>query len=160
VLRAMEGSGKVRRGWFVDGIEGAQFASPGVVDRLRGYREAKEGELMVLPATDPANPYGVVLPWPPSSGRPRRALGYEVVLHEGAAMLFVDRRGRSVITLGADVDDELWVAGFRAWAGAGRRRRLEIEQIDGEPARKSPRSAGLKANGFVETYKGFALPDD
>ncbi len=160
VLRAMEGSGKVRRGWFVDGIEGAQFASPGVVDRLRGYREAKEGELVVLPATDPANPYGVVLPWPPSSGRPRRALGYEVVLHEGAAVLFVDRRGRSVISLGADVDDELWVAGFRAWAAAGRRRRLEIEQIDGEPARKSPRSAGLKARGFLETYKGFALPDD
>jgi ATP-dependent Lhr-like helicase len=159
VLRELEASGKVRRGWFVDGIEGAQFASAGVVDRLRGHRSEEEGEPVVLPATDPANPYGVVLPWPATEGRPRRALGYEVVWLDGQGVLFVDRSGKKVITLHPEVSDADWARCYRAWASAGRRRRREIERIDGETARSGSRSAGLKAEGFVETYKGLALPD-
>ncbi|MBO0686984.1 MAG: DEAD/DEAH box helicase, partial [Candidatus Dormibacteraeota bacterium] len=39
VLRAMEEAGRIRRGYFVDGLGGSQFALPGAVDRLRGSRE-------------------------------------------------------------------------------------------------------------------------
>src|SRR6266508_1385618 len=35
VLKAMEDAGRCRRGYFVDGLGGAQFAVPGAVDRLR-----------------------------------------------------------------------------------------------------------------------------
>src|SRR5205823_3715680 len=66
VLRAMEERGRVRRGYFVAGLGGAQFALPGAVDRLRACRESGTGTL-VLAATDPANPYGVALPWPEST---------------------------------------------------------------------------------------------
>ena len=66
VLRAFEESGSCRRGYFVDSLGAAQFASPGAVDRLRGYAAATRDAVpaLVLAATDPANPYGAALPWP------------------------------------------------------------------------------------------------
>ena len=68
VLRSMEEAGKLRRGYFVEGLGGAQFAYPGTVDRLRRVRdEDAETEVVALAATDPANPYGWLLPWPPLS---------------------------------------------------------------------------------------------
>ena len=69
VLRSMEEAGKLRRGYFVEGLGGAQFAYPGTVDRLRRVRdEDAEAEVVALAAADPANPYGWLLPWPPLSG--------------------------------------------------------------------------------------------
>ncbi len=57
----LEETGRIRRGYFVEGLGGSQFALPGAVDRLRAERNDR---LAVLAATDPANPYGSVLPWP------------------------------------------------------------------------------------------------
>ena len=71
ILRTMEERGRVRRGYFVEGLGGAQFALPGAVDRLRATREPGDeaardsaARTIVLAATDPANPYGAALPWP------------------------------------------------------------------------------------------------
>ena len=66
VLREMEEAGHIRRGYFVHGLAGRQFALPAAVERLRRERRAtaKRGPLEVLPAVDPANPWGAVLPWP------------------------------------------------------------------------------------------------
>ena len=73
ILREMEDRGRIRRGYFVEGLGGAQFALPGALDRLRAGRSApgdSDGgtfgsrEVLLLAATDPANPYGVTLPWP------------------------------------------------------------------------------------------------
>ena len=93
VLRAMEDAGKVRRGFFVDGLGGAQFALPDAVERLRAARApAAEGSaaasgsgarsndtvpasvlVAVLSAVDPANPYGGLLPWPGPKAAPSSA---------------------------------------------------------------------------------------
>jgi ATP-dependent Lhr-like helicase len=63
-LRKMEESGWIRRGMFVTGLGAAQFAVPGAVDMLRSLRVDPEvPESVALAATDPANPYGTVLPW-------------------------------------------------------------------------------------------------
>lgn len=68
VLARMEESGSVRRGYFVDRLGAAQFATPATVDRLRTYARDPDAapalEALVLAATDPANPYGAALPWP------------------------------------------------------------------------------------------------
>src|ERR1700674_1921770 len=70
VLRAMEESGRIRRGYFVAGQGGAQFALPGAVDRLRTCPDGPPVDgssapaVLVLAATDPANAYGLILPWP------------------------------------------------------------------------------------------------
>ncbi len=58
VLKAMEESGKIRRGYFVAGLGATQFALPAAVDLLR------QSEIVTLAATDTANPYGSVLRWP------------------------------------------------------------------------------------------------
>jgi ATP-dependent helicase Lhr and Lhr-like helicase len=64
-LKTMEDSGWVRRGMFVAGLGAAQFAMPSAVDMLRSLRsEPQTPEVLFLAATDPANPYGALLPWP------------------------------------------------------------------------------------------------
>jgi len=116
VLRAFEESGTCRRGYFVDGLGAAQFASPGAVDRLRGYAAdrpeaspAGTGPALVLAATDPANAYGAALPWPdrpaaapeqpspirPTSGPPASPTasgGHKPGRKAGALVVLVDGR--------------------------------------------------------------------
>src|SRR5205823_246763 len=94
VLKAMEEAGRARRGYFVAGLGGAQFAVPGAEDRLRSFREAPaESSTLVLAATDPANPHGAVLPWPrvDGEGRAQRAAGAQVVLHDGGLVGWLGR---------------------------------------------------------------------
>ncbi|OLE81699.1 MAG: DEAD/DEAH box helicase [Acidobacteria bacterium 13_1_20CM_2_65_9] len=65
VLKGMEETGRIRRGYFVAGLGATQFAMPGALDLLRSLRDAPDDvEVVVLAATDPANPYGATLKWP------------------------------------------------------------------------------------------------
>ena len=107
VLKAMEESGEVRRGYFVAGLGAAQFALPGAVDRLRALRDARpssdDGDEPVAPPTvlaaaDPAQPYGAALPWPDAAGRPARQAGAYVVLADGAPAAYLERGARSLLT--------------------------------------------------------------
>ncbi|MEA2522270.1 MAG: ATP-dependent helicase Lhr and Lhr-like helicase, partial [Actinomycetota bacterium] len=83
VLKALEESGSVRRGYFVTGLGAAQFALPGAVERLRASGTDEGSDLVVLAATDPAQPFGAALPWPPTDGRPARVAGAYVVVVDG-----------------------------------------------------------------------------
>src|SRR5207247_979830 len=64
----LEMLGTARRGYFVEGLGGAQFALPGAVERLRSLPQP-EGRYLVLASTDPANPYGAGVSWPKREGR-------------------------------------------------------------------------------------------
>src|SRR5204862_86610 len=70
VLKAMEEAGRIRRGYFVAGLGATQFALPGALDLLRSLRdpspEDSDVEVVVLSATDPANPYGAAIKVPPA----------------------------------------------------------------------------------------------
>ena len=75
VLAAAEEAGRVRRGYFVEGLGAAQFGAVGAIDRLRAQARPLEegpGEALVLAATDPANPYGAALAWPRRGATDRR----------------------------------------------------------------------------------------
>src|SRR4029077_8967000 len=99
---AREALGLCRRGYFVEGLGGAQFALGGAVERVRELRprEDDEPEPLVLAAADPAQPYGAALPWPKRAGaRAARVAGAYVVLLGGEAVLFVERSGRSLVPL-------------------------------------------------------------
>src|SRR5438094_3189187 len=120
--------GRIRRGYFIEGLGGCQFALPGAVDRLRACRDDKPG-VVVLAASAPANPYGATLPWPEGEGRMARVAGAYVVLDGGEPRLFLERGGRSLLTRGEVRDRHL-----EALAQVAERTgRLELQRVDGVP---------------------------
>jgi len=151
-LGNLELLGTARRGYFVEGLGGAQFALPGAVERLRSLPEP-DGSFQVLAATDPANPYGAAMPWPkpPSGRRPARAPGAHVLLRDGEPLVYVERGGRSILRLVELGDDDL-AAAMAALAGAvsaGRLPKLGIEKLDGEPVIGSGHEDALLSAGFA-----------
>jgi ATP-dependent Lhr-like helicase len=104
VLKALEDAGRVRRGYFVAGVAANQFALPPALELLRSLRtDPDRVETLVLAATDPANPYGVTLPWPEmaagddAAGRgPTRTVGSLVVLANGTLAAYIPRGGRHI----------------------------------------------------------------
>ena len=151
----LETLGVCRRGYFIEGMGGAQFALPGAVERLRASRE--RGPTLVLGAADPAQPYGGALAWPKRDGqerRPARVAGAYVVLVQDEPVLYVERGGRGLVTLAhapAVGEPDPLPEALRALAEAvrsGRVPKLSLERIDGEPALDSPHAADLIELGF------------
>src|SRR6185312_15881279 len=152
-LRALETLGLCRRGYFVEGLGGAQFALGGAVERLRDLRERpEEPEALVLAAADPAQPYGGALPWPKRAGaRAARVAGAFVVLLGGEPVLYVERGGRTLVPL-RDPDEE-WlrqalkalVAHVRTTGG----KRLAVERFDGQPVGETEVMPLLLEAGFL-----------
>lgn len=160
VLRALEDAGRARRGWFVAGLGAAQFALPGAVERLRAHRDVATGapRVLVLAATDPAQPYGATLPWPERAGRVTRSAGAYVVLADGRPAAFVERKGRSLVTFPFDgAAPEAWIEGLVEAHKCGRLPTLQLERIDDTPARTSPLAGALRAAGFADGYRGLTL---
>ncbi len=150
-LGNLELLGTARRGYFVEGLGGAQFALPGAVERLRSLPEA-DGSFQILAATDPANPYGASLPWPkpPSGRRPARTPGAHVLLRDGEPLVYVERGGRSILRL-AELDDADLAIAMQALAdavSAGRLPKLAIEKLDGEAVIGSGHEEALLSAGF------------
>ena len=152
-LRALETLGLCRRGYFVEGLGGAQFALGGAVERLRELRDrTEEGDALVLAAADPAQPYGAALPWPRRAGaRPARVAGAYLVSLGGDAVLYVERGGRSLVPL-RDPDDA-WLrpalAALVAHVRAGGLKRLAVERFDGEPVVETEAMQLLVDAGFL-----------
>jgi ATP-dependent Lhr-like helicase len=150
-LTNLELLGTARRGYFVEGLGGAQFALPGAVERLRALPRA-DGDYLLLAATDPANPYGATLPWPKLDGqrRPARSPGAYVLLRDGEPLLYVERGGRGILRLAKIAGDDLAdaLAALSTAAADGRIKRLAIERVDGEPAIGSGFEEPLLAAGF------------
>jgi len=150
VLRAMEESGRIRRGYFVEGLGGSQFALPGAVDRLRSLRDAGGG-MVALAATDPANVYGSILAWPESDGRMSRAAGAYCVLDDGRLVLYLERGGRSLLTNG-----EVQLAHLQALiALATSAGKVELQKVDGLPVMESPFKNPLREAGFSATHRSL-----
>jgi ATP-dependent Lhr-like helicase len=164
-LADLETLGLCRRGYFVEGLGGAQFALPGAVERLREGRDLGSApgaaETLVLGAADPAQPYGAAVPWPRrEQGRaPSRTFGAQVVLLDGAPVLYVERGGRGLVTLRDP--DPAWlepaVGALAAWVLAERTRRLAIERVDGAPVFGSAAEPVLRAAGFREGARALTL---
>jgi ATP-dependent Lhr-like helicase len=157
VLRAMEASGTVRRGYFVAGLGAAQFALPGAIDRLRAVRDpAPDAEILTLSAADPAQPFGAMLPWPESAGRPSRTAGAFVLIHQGEPVAFLERGGKTLTTFGG-AEPGVWADALAALVKDGRVRRIELRTVDAVPVWEHPALEALRAAGFAEDYRGVTL---
>ncbi|MEM8982775.1 MAG: DEAD/DEAH box helicase [Pseudomonadota bacterium] len=170
VLRELEEQGRTRRGHFVDGLGGAQFALPGAIDRLRAKRANAEerdapidtDELSAVAALDPANPFGALVPWPTATNdkaKPRRVNGAWVITVRGQALLWVGPKARTLVTF-PDATNAfpdgfmLAIDVLRGLPRTGTRLRT-IEKIDGEKAADSAWAAVLLEHGFVRDYQGL-----
>jgi ATP-dependent Lhr-like helicase len=170
ILKRLEETGRIRRGYFVAGLGAAQFALPGAVDLLRDARDARD-ELAVatVAATDPGNPYGVLIPWPKVLGEDTRGatrtVGASVVIIDGRMAAWINRGGRQLVVCLPDEEPERSQVG-RALAQElleianrkpERRRAWLIEQINGKPAVEHPVSSFLRDAGFAATAMGLQL---
>lgn len=183
VLRAMEDAGHCRRGYFVEGLGGAQFALAGAVDRMRalaaeaaslaaaepsalpgGHSKPPGPAVMVLAAADPANPFGSALPWParpgevPGAHRPGRKAGALVVLSGGRLVLYVERGGKTLLSWTSDPAVLApAAAGLAAAVRGGALGRLTVERADGSGVYESPLAQALADAGFRPTPRGLRL---
>ncbi|MFV0461111.1 MAG: DEAD/DEAH box helicase [Actinomycetales bacterium] len=161
VLSALEEAGRIRRGYFVEGLGASQFATTTAVDRLRAAGEWKRD--LVLAACDPGNVYGAALPWPAvtdQSHRPARRAGALVVLADGRLLAYAERGARTVLTFTTDPDDQERIA--RALAEvvqSGRVASLTITTVDGSAllGSRHPLEKALADNGFHATPRGMRM---
>lgn len=160
VLKAMQEAGKLRRGFFVNDLAATQFAQPGADDRLRLLRDPNpKASSITLAATDPANPYGSILPWPVGDARPQRAAGARVFMLDGALIGYISRSEHSLLTFVAGSDSErrlrALIEGLKRLVEGYARRALVIEEIDTRPALETCHRQALERAGFVATGDGF-----
>ncbi len=163
ILAGFEDAGHTRRGYFIEKLGAAQFATSATVDRLREFAALADPaplQALTLAATDPANPYGAALAWPglDVAHRPGRKAGGLVTLVDGSLVLYLERGGRSAL---AFTDDEnALAAAARSLAETVRARRLDtltIEQVSGVFVYGTPVGRALQAAGFVESSRGLTL---
>jgi ATP-dependent Lhr-like helicase len=179
VLSGLEETGRTRRGYFVDGLGAAQFATSATVDRLRafvaddasgggasgsgafGSLAEKPRVALTLAACDPANPYGAALGWPdpPTGHRPGRKAGALVVLVDGALALYVERGGKTLLDFLAADDETGREAAATSLAGTVRASggKLRVEKIDGEFSVGTVLGDALVRAGFAPTPQGLRL---
>ena len=151
VLGEMENAGRVRRGYFIEGLGGAQFGLPGAIGRLRSEKAERQ---IVLAAADPANPYGASITWPDHTvGKPARRSGAYIVLSQGEIVVFSDRGAKRAVAFATDT--AAVTAGLAAIAM--HRGGMTVETIDGEPVTGSRWEADLEEAGFRTGYRGFTL---
>jgi ATP-dependent Lhr-like helicase len=169
VLKAMEEAGRVRRGYFISGLGAAQFALPGALDLLRSLKDVSDQpEVVVMAATDPANPYGAALRWSTvaaEDGRrgPTRSVGATVILVDGSLAAYLARGDRQLLTWLPDSEPQRSHAARavahvlidRARSGGDTPRGMLIEEIDGLPAAAHPLSSYLTQAGFLSGALGF-----
>jgi ATP-dependent Lhr-like helicase len=171
-LSGFEELGRARRGYFVDGLGAAQFATGGAIDRLRASlpsaseqerrREAGRLEVVALAATDPANPFGAALAWPPlpegTSHRPGRKAGALVVIVDGELVLYIERGGKSILAWSDD--DQVVSAAAAAVAQLITRRRvahLGVETVNGHFVIGTQLGHALQAVGFDAIPRGLKM---
>jgi ATP-dependent Lhr-like helicase len=178
VLKALEDAGRVRRGYFV-GVGATQFALPPALELLRTLRDLpEEPEVVIVAATDPANPYGTTLKWPAfakaaarqdgdpegEAGRaPTRTVGALVILVNGALAAYLPRGGRQITAYLPEDEPARSTAG-RALASAlarlardEQRGGLLVGEINGQPPAHHPLAPYLIEAGFNPSAMGFQM---
>ncbi|MBL8799236.1 MAG: DEAD/DEAH box helicase [Planctomycetia bacterium] len=170
VLNRLELTGEVRRGYFVEGLSGAQFALPEAVEMLQACAvpSTAAAPVVLLHSLDPANLYGSGAPFDiallDGGTRPllRRA-GNWLVLRAGRPILIVEQQGKKLTALASASRDDLTAAVARlpdilATTGvAGNRHKISVAEWNGEPVSSSAGAELLEAVGFVRDYQEMTL---
>jgi ATP-dependent helicase Lhr and Lhr-like helicase len=173
VMKALEESGKIRRGYFAADLGATQFAMPAAVDLLRSLRVQQDPdrlEMLQLAATDPANPYGALMRWPaaPDAGSSlMRSVGARVILCDGALVAYL-RRGNPNLQAFLPEEEpqrsqvarslaEFLVNRIQGERGVDDTERVGmlITTVNGVPVAKSVMACALLDAGFTAGAMGF-----
>jgi ATP-dependent Lhr-like helicase len=177
VLKALEAQGRVRRGYFVAGLGGAQFALPPAVDLLRSLRNSvpEKSEMLILAVADPANPWGSILRWPePDTAAPdniaslSRSVGANVILRNGDLVAYLRRKNPALqVFLPSDEPDRSAAArDLAAFLADYAQLLLQIQEsrhhgglligsIGGQPAYRHFLARFLEEAGFHASPRGY-----
>ncbi len=165
ILRALEDSGQIRRGYFIEGLSAAQFAAPGADERLRNQAtpdESTRARTIMLSAVDPANPFGTVVPWPELAAekatRPQRTAGALVIVQGGFAIGYLNRNFDSLTTFRQTVKQSVSPTFTLANAIADLARSrgpIMLTSIDGFPAATSDLAPDFVAAEFQSSSSGL-----
>jgi len=93
-LRRMEYAGSVRRGYFAEGLSGAQFVRESDCESVVYLLKSPAQEYRVLCATDPMQPYGKILPHTEGCAFMRLA-STAVILFAGAPVAVFEKNGET-----------------------------------------------------------------
>jgi ATP-dependent Lhr-like helicase len=168
----MEESGRIRRGYFAGDLGAIQFAMPGAVEMLRSLRaqrESRKPEMLLLAATDPANPYGALLPWPTAFiAEPSltRSVGAQVVLCDGELVAYLRRANPNVRVFLPEEEPnrgrceralaEFFVERVQKRKDEGDPRAgMLVTTVNGIPVREHPIAKYLLEAGFSAAPMGF-----
>ncbi|MCA9683347.1 MAG: DEAD/DEAH box helicase, partial [Myxococcales bacterium] len=171
IFKAMEAAGKIRRGYFIAGMGGAQFGLPGAEDRLRDEAQNREPPVVLLAACDPANAWGSALPWPRKEevrARPQRSAGARVFLEDGRLLAWLSRSERQLLSFidethcpdpGQRERSSMALANalFELLHTTKASKVLLLEKIDDEFANEHPLANSMEKVGFRRTHDGLLL---
>jgi ATP-dependent Lhr-like helicase len=151
--KRLEFRGEVRRGYFVRGLSGAQFALPEAVEMLRRPTAPEDEALpVVMSATDPANVYS--LPMPHDAARDPfvkpRSRGALLVTVDGVVVMIAERGGERMLIRPGTAEAVVTRSAATLVAHLAERttRDITVETIDGQPASGSGHLDAFRAAGF------------
>jgi ATP-dependent Lhr-like helicase len=169
VLARMELAGEVRRGYFVEGLSGAQFALPEAAQLLQdgGLPSTAGAPVVLLHSLDPANLYGSGAPFDIAllDGGTRslaRRAGNGLVLRAGRPVLLIEQQGKRLTALPTASRDDVAAAvaclpSLCAGPSVGIRHRVTVEEWNGRPVAATEGRELLEAAGFVRDYNAMTL---
>ncbi|HEY7329467.1 MAG TPA: DEAD/DEAH box helicase [Gemmataceae bacterium] len=170
VLSRMELAGQVRRGYFVEGLSGAQFALPEAAHQLQELHvpSTAKAPALLVHSMDPANVYGSGAPFdiPLLDGGTRPLLrrpGNWLILRAGRPVLLIEQHGKRLTALASASRDDVSLAVVSLPGildnrrGAASRHKLTVEEWNGQPITSSEGRELLEAAGFVRDYQAMTL---
>jgi ATP-dependent Lhr-like helicase len=170
VLGRMELAGDVRRGYFIEGLSGAQFALPEAMRLLHEVSQpvSSSQPVILVHSLDPANLYGSGAPLdiPLLDGGTRslsRRMGHWLVVRGGRPVLIIEKQGKTLTALASASAEEitqavsLLPATLELDSGLVNRQKVTVEEWNGQPVTATAGRAMLEAAGFVRDYQGMTL---
>ncbi|CAI6031546.1 DEAD/DEAH box helicase [Cohnella sp. JJ-181] len=166
VLRQLEDWGMVTRGAFIRGLDALQFATPAFRDAVKRPPVAGEGQLAVLSAADPANPFGLIAEWP-DGGKGvsyARKPGNFLLLDGDKWLYWVENNGKRVFSLQPEADDlktrgeaERLQAAFQTIIRRQKLVKLKLDEWNGAAAAETEAGRTLLSAGAEKQMRSLVL---
>ncbi len=170
VLKKLEWQGEVRRGYFIAGLSGVQFALPAAVELLEKLQLESSSPLspLLISTADPALPFGGAVDWDLSNSKGNkitvtRAASNHLIFIDGQPVFYSEnfavRLWRLAYIPEASLDATIQL--FKSWlqlpAPLRPRRRIEIAQIHEQPAAECKLAEAFLRNGFERDGEKLVL---